>query len=140
MSILKHNTKSHSHEPSNNTNRIISLLQDQIEFLQEHLTLKDKIINSLIKNISRNDDVFFSQKAAILKASENETNYEQLKNTKTIDSKEIQSKNTPGCFCNKEKESQKDKQEDTSKKVNQNKVSVRSLDNSCNSQKNNLSR
>ena len=140
MSILKYNTKSHSHEPSNNTNRIISLLQDQIEFLQEHLTLKDKIINSLIKNISRNDDVFFSQKAAILKASENETNYEQLKNTKTIDSKEIQSKNTPGCFCNKEKESQKDKQEDTSKKVNQNKVSVRSLDNSCNSQKNNLSR
>ena len=92
MSILKYNTKSHSHEPSNNTNRIISLLQDQIEFLQEHLTLKDKIINSLIKNISRNDDVFFSQKAAILKASENETNYEQLKNTKTIDSKEIQSK------------------------------------------------
>ena len=140
MSILKYNTKSHSHEPSNNTNRIISLLQDQIEFLQEHLTLKDKIINSLIKNLSRNDDVFFSQKAAILKASENETNYEQLKNTKTIDSKEIQSKNTPGCFCNKEKESQKDKQEDTSKKVNQNKVSVRSLDNSCNSQKNNLSR
>ena len=140
MSILKHNTKSHSHEPSNNTNRIISLLQDQIEFLQEHLTLKDKIINSLIKNLSRNDDVFFSQKAAILKASENETNYEQLKNTKTIDSKEIQSKNTPGCFCNKEKESQKDKQEDTSKKVNQNKVSVRSLDNSSNSQKNNLSR
>ena len=140
MSILKHNTKSHSHEPSNNTNRIISLLQDQIEFLQEHLTLKDKIINSLIKNLSRNDDVFFSQKAAILKASENETNYEQLKNTKTIDSKEIQSTNTPGCFCNKEKESQKDKQEDTSKKVNQNKVSVRSLDNSCNSQKNNLSR
>ena len=140
MSILKYNTKSHSHEPSNNTNRIISLLQDEIEFLQEHLTLKDKIINSLIKNLSRNDDVFFSQKAAILKASENETNYEQLKNTKTIDSKEIQSKNTPGCFCNKEKESQKDKQEDTSKKVNQNKVSVRSLDNSCNSQKNNLSR
>ena len=140
MSILKHNTKSHSHEPSNNTNRIISLLQDEIEFLQEHLTLKDKIINSLIKNLSRNDDVFFSQKAAILKASENETNYEQLKNTKTIDSKEIQSKNTPGCFCNKEKESQKDKQEDTSKKVNQNKVSVRSLDNSSNSQKNNLSR
>ena len=140
MSILKHNTKSHSHEPSNNTNRIISLLQDEIEFLQEHLTLKDKIINSLIKNLSRNDDVFFSQKAAILKASENETNYEQLKNTKTIDSKEIQSKNTPGCFCNKEKESQKDKQEDTSKKVNQNKVSVRSLDNSSNSQKNNFSR
>ena len=45
-----------------------------------------------MKNLSRNDDVFFSQKAAILKASENETNYEQLKNTKTIDSKEIQSK------------------------------------------------
>ena len=92
MSILKQNTKSHSHKTSNNTDRIISLFQDQIEFLQEHLQLKDKIINSLMKNLSRNDDVFFSQKAAILKASENETNYEQLKNTKTIDSKEIQSK------------------------------------------------
>ena len=78
MSILKHNTKSHSHEPSNNTNRIISLLQDQIEFLQEQLKSKDKIINSLIENLSRNDDVFFSQKAATLKASENQTNYEQL--------------------------------------------------------------
>ena len=32
---LKHNTKSHSQEPSNNTDRIISPLQDQIEFLQE---------------------------------------------------------------------------------------------------------
>ena len=92
MSILKQNTKSHSHKTSNNTDRIISLFQDQIEFLQEHLKLKDKIINSPMKNLSRNDDVFFSQKAAILKASENETNYEQLKNTKTIDSKEIQSK------------------------------------------------
>ena len=46
---LKHNTKSHSHEPSNNTDRIISLPQDQIEFLQEQLKSKDKIINSLIK-------------------------------------------------------------------------------------------
>ena len=121
LTSLKHNNKSHSHETSNNTDTIISLLQDQIDFLQEQLKSKDKIINSHIENLSRNDDVFFSQKAATLKASENQTNYEQLQNTKTMDSKEIQSKNTPGCFCNKEKESQKDKQEvDTSKKINQN--------------------
>ena len=49
LTSLKHNTKSHSHEPSNNTGRIISLPQDQIEFLQEQLKSKDKIINSLIK-------------------------------------------------------------------------------------------
>ena len=58
-----------------------------------------------------NGDVFFSQKATTLKASENQTNQEQLQNTKTIDSKESQNKNTPGYFCNNEKESQKDKQE-----------------------------
>ena len=79
---------------------------------------------------------FFLQKAATLKASKNQTNYEQLQNTKTIDSKESQNKNTPGCFCNKEKESQKDKQEeDTSKKINQNMAIVRSLDSNCNPQK-----
>ena len=88
-----------------------------------------------MENLSRNGDVFFSQKAATLKASENQTNYEQLQNTKTIDSKESQNKNTPGCFCNKEKESQKDKQEDTSKKINQNMAIVRSLDSNCNPQK-----
>ena len=98
LTSLKHNTKSHSHEPSNNTDRIISLLQDQIEFLQEQLKSKDKIINSLIENLSRNDDVFFSQKAATPKTPENQTNYKQLQNTKTIDSKESQNKNTPGCF------------------------------------------
>ena len=98
LTSLKHNTKSHSHEPSNNTDRIISLLQDQIEFLQKQLKSKDKIINSLIENLSRNDDVFFSQKAATLKTPENQTNYKQLQNTKTIDSKESQNKNTPGCF------------------------------------------
>ena len=39
-------------------------------------------------------------------------------------------------MCNKEKESQKDKQEEgTSKKVNKNMVIVRSLDSSCNPQK-----
>ena len=68
-------------------------------------------MNSLIENLSRNDDVFFSQTAATLKAPENQTNYKQLQNTKTIDSKESQNKNTPGYFCNNEKESQKDKQE-----------------------------
>ena len=107
LTSLKHNTKSHSHEPSNNTDRIISLLHDQIEFLQEQLKSKDKIINSLIESLSRNDDVFFSQKAATLKTPENQTNYKQLQNTKTIENKESQNKNTPGCFCNKEKESRK---------------------------------
>ena len=136
LTSLKPNNKSHSQETSNNTDRIISLLQDQIEFLQEQLKSKDKIINSLIENLSRNDDVFFSQKAATLKASENQTNYEQLQNTKTIDSKDSQNENTPGYFCNKEKESQKDKQEeDTSKKINQNMAIVRSLDSNCNPQK-----
>ena len=62
LASLKHNTKSHSHEPSNNTDRIISLLQDQIEFLQEQLKSKDKIINLLIENLSRNDDVLFFRK------------------------------------------------------------------------------
>ena len=37
LTSLKHNTKSHSHEPSSNTDRIISLLQDQMGFLQEQL-------------------------------------------------------------------------------------------------------
>ena len=79
---------------------------------------------------------FFSQMAATLKAFEKETNYEQLQNTKTIDSKETQNKNAPGCFFNKEKESLKVKQEeDTSNKVNQNMAIERSLDSSCNSQK-----
>ena len=136
LTSFKHYTKSHSHEPSNNTDRIISLLQDQIEFLQEQLKSKDKIINSLIENLSRNNDVFFLQKATTLKAPENQTNYKQLQNTKTIDSKKSQNKNTPGCFFNKEKGSQKNKQEeDTSKKVNKNLAVVRSLDSSCNSQK-----
>ena len=104
--------------------------------MQEQLKSKDKIINSLIENRSRNDDIFFSQKAATLKASEHQTNYEQLQNTKTIDSKENQIKNAPGCFCNKEKESQKDKEEeDTCKKINQNMAIVRSLDSNCNPQK-----
>ena len=67
LTSLKHTTKSHSHKPSNNTGRINSLLQDQIEFLQEQRNSKDKIINSLIENLSRNDDMFFSQKAATLR-------------------------------------------------------------------------
>ena len=67
---------------------------------------------------------FFSQKAATLKTPENQTNYKQLQNTKTIESTESQNKNTPGCFCNKEKESQKDKQE-----ANKNMAIARSLDN-----------
>ena len=48
LTSLKHNSKSHSHETSNNTDRIISLQQDQIEFLQEQLKSKDQIINSFI--------------------------------------------------------------------------------------------
>ena len=80
--------------------------------------------------------MFFSRKTATLKTPESQTNYKQLQNTKTIESKESQNKNTPGCFCNKEKESKKDKQEeDISKKTNKNMAIVRSLDNSCNPQK-----
>ena len=60
LTSLKHNTNSQSQEPSNNTDRIISLLQDQIEFLYEQLKSKDKIINSLIVNLFRNDDLYFS--------------------------------------------------------------------------------
>ena len=37
LTSLKHNTKSHSHEPSSNTDGIISLLQDQMGFLHEQL-------------------------------------------------------------------------------------------------------
>ena len=89
--------------------------------MQEQLKSKDKIINSLIENRSKIDDAFFSQKAATLKTPENQTNYKQLQNTKTIENKEGQNKNTPGCFCNKEEESQKNKkEEDISKKANKN--------------------
>ena len=69
LTSLKHNTKSHSHEPSNNTGRIISLLQDQIEFLQGQLKSKDKIMNSLIENLTRIDDVFFFAKGSNTKNS-----------------------------------------------------------------------
>ena len=62
LTSLKSNSKSHSQETSNNTDRIISLLQDQIEFLQKQLKFKDKIINSLIENLSRNGDVFFRKR------------------------------------------------------------------------------
>ena len=65
--------------------------------------------------------MFFSQKAATVKTPEKQTNYKQLQNTKTIESKESQNKNTPECFCNKEKKRQMDKQEeDISKKANKN--------------------
>ena len=37
LTSLKHNTKSHLHEPSSNTDGIISLLQDQMGFLHEQL-------------------------------------------------------------------------------------------------------
>ena len=114
LTSLKHNTKSHSHEPSNNTDIIISLLQDQIEIMQEQL-------KSLIENLSRNDDVFFSQKVATLKVLKAKLITNNYKNTKTIERKESQNRNTPRCFSNKEKESQKDKQEeDISKKTNKN--------------------
>ena len=43
LTSLKQNTTPHSREPSNNSIRIISLLQDQIEFLQEHLKSKLQI-------------------------------------------------------------------------------------------------
>ena len=80
--------------------------------------------------------MLFSKQEATLIAIENQTNYKQLQNTKTIDSNKNQNKNTPGCFCNKEKESQKDKQEEDSfKKVNKKMVIARSLNSSCNPQK-----
>ena len=69
LTSLKHNTKSHSHEPSINTDRMISLLQVQIEFLKEQLKSNDEIINSLIENLSRNDDAFFSAKGSNTKSS-----------------------------------------------------------------------
>ena len=101
LTSLKHDTKSHSHEHSNNTDRIISLLQDEIEFLQEQLKSKDKIINSLIENLSRNDDVFFSQKAATLETPENQTWRARKAKIKTLQDVSVI----------KEK-SQKDKQEE----------------------------
>ena len=61
LTSLTHNTTFHSNEPSSNTNRIIFLLQHQIEFLQEQLKSKDTIINSIIENLSRNGDVFFAK-------------------------------------------------------------------------------
>ena len=36
LTSLKFNTSSHSHEPRNNTDRIISLLQDQMEFCRNN--------------------------------------------------------------------------------------------------------
>ena len=60
-SSFKHNTTSHSHAPSNTTDKIISPLEDQIEFLQEQLKSKDKIKSYLIENPSRNDEVFFAK-------------------------------------------------------------------------------
>ena len=71
--------------------------------------------------------MFFSQKAATLKTSEKETSYNNYKTQKP--SKASQNTNTPGCFCNKEKESQIEKQEgDICKKANKNMAIVRSLD------------
>ena len=133
MNLLKNQLiaapTSHSHEPFTNTGGIIYLLQDQIELLQEQQKSKNETTNSLIANRSINDDVLFSQKATTVKTPENQINYKQLQNTKT------ESKNTPGCFCNKEKESQKGEQEqDISKKASKNMAIVRSLHNSCNQQ------
>ena len=60
-------------------------------------------------------------KAATLKTPENQTNYKQLQNTKTIESKESQNRIN--------------KKEDISKTTNKNIAIVRLLDSSCNSQK-----
>ena len=107
LTSFKHYTKSHSHEPSNNTDRIISLLQDQIEFLQEQLKSKDKIINSVIGNLSRNDDVFFSQKAATLKAPENQTNYKQPQNKKSSTARKAKIKTLQDASAIKKKEARR---------------------------------
>ena len=69
LTSLKHNTKSHSLKPGHNTDRMVSLIQDQKEFLQEQLKSEDKTVNLLIENLSRNDDVFFSQKGSATKNS-----------------------------------------------------------------------
>ena len=53
LTSLKRNTTSHAHKPCKNTERIISLPQDRVEFLQKQLKSKDKIINSLIENPSQ---------------------------------------------------------------------------------------
>ena len=62
LTSLKHNTTSHSFKPSKNTDRKISLLQDQTEFLQEQVKSKEKVISSLIENLSSKHDVFFLAK------------------------------------------------------------------------------
>ena len=53
LTSLKRNTTSHAHKLCKNTERIISLPQDRVEFLQKQLKSKDKIINSLIENPSQ---------------------------------------------------------------------------------------
>ena len=53
---------------------------------------------------------FFSQRTATVKSPESQNNSKQLQNTNTIDSKENQNKNTPGCVYNKEKENQTERQ------------------------------
>lgn len=63
LTSIKHSATSRSHQPSNNTERIIFLQQDQTEFLQEELKSKEKI-----------EDVFFLlflQKTATLNILEN---------------------------------------------------------------------
>ena len=62
LTSLKHNTKSHSPEPSNNTDRMISLLQVQIEFLKEQLKSNDEIINSLRKSFQKRRCIFFCKR------------------------------------------------------------------------------
>ena len=91
--------------------RILTILYREDIFCNVVLILLGKYSKGKTLCNICNGDVFFSQKATTLKASENQTNQEQLQNTKTIDSKASQNKNTPGYFCNNEKESQKDKQE-----------------------------
>ena len=71
LTLLKHNTTFHSHKSSNSTERITSLLQDQIEFLQEQLKSNDEIINFHTENLSRNADMLFSQNVATLQTPEN---------------------------------------------------------------------
>ena len=77
---LKHKATSHSHRPSTNTKRRISLFQDEIELRQEQLKSKEKIINFLIEKLCRNEDEFLSLNIATLKTPENQTNSKQLPN------------------------------------------------------------
>ena len=58
-SSVKHNLSEQVHENSTNeiSERFINHLEQQISFLKEQLRNKDKIINTLISQLSKNSEV-----------------------------------------------------------------------------------